>query len=84
MNVKRVLIGLCGIWAFGLGLRTCTALYSDGGTHILYFSHTNPLLMYWDFGPLFLLGLFTLVACIHDYYSDLRDTRLGDVMLNES
>lgn len=74
---------LCGVWAFGLGLRVCTSLYSDAGAHVLYFSSTNPLLTYWDFGPLLLLGGITVVISLHAYYVDVRDAHLGDVMRND-
>lgn len=81
MDIKRIVTCLCGIWAFGLGLRICVSLaYADG----VYLFYTNtPVYFFWDFGPLCLLGAATVAINIHDYYRVLCVRHLGCVIRNE-
>jgi len=56
--MKNIIIWLCGLWAFGLGLRcTIELLASDGWIHV----PKHPLNIYFDFLPLCILGLLTAV-----------------------
>lgn len=85
MGIKNILVGLCGIWALGIGARMCYELLLDrqkygelSGGFIVF---QSSLLV--DFVPLFALGLFVVTSGVYDYLRDVREGCLGEVVAHE-
>jgi len=76
MKYRTVLIWLCGIWAAGIGIRMSYELWTANQSY--YIVSFNSLWV--DFLPLALLGLGVLVTGLYDYWRDLDNTHLGDVL----
>ena len=61
---------LCGLWAFGLGLRFVIEFYfcDSGWLHI----PKHPLNIYFDFFPLCVFGLITVIIVTRDVIAQIR------------
>ncbi|RZN38057.1 MAG: hypothetical protein EFT35_05270 [Methanophagales archaeon ANME-1-THS] len=58
-NIENIVKWLCGLWAFGLGLRlTIELLASDGWIHI----PKHPLNIWFDFLPLCIFGFIVVLV----------------------
>ena len=80
MNVKNVLVWLCGIWALGIGARSSYCIYTYGSSCVFNY----PLfVVLFDFIPLTVLGLSVVSLNLWEYVRDIKDTRLGEVTKNE-
>jgi hypothetical protein len=80
MKVKIISMWLCGALALMVSLR---ATYLIGICHDLYFSTPN-FDLYAVFLPLVGLSFLMICFAVCDYVNDLKDTRLGDVVIHET